>query len=440
VCEPGCRRTLAERAVSERTAHRAVEAIWRIEGAGVIAATARMVRDLGLAEDFAQDALLEALRRWPVDGVPTKPGAWLVAVARRRAIDHLRAERRHAERSDIIGRELADQRQAGLSDPDEALDDPFGDDLLRLIFTCCHPVLPPAARAALTLRLVGGLTAEEIARAYLVPVPTLQQRIVRAKRQLAESGVPYEIPDRDEIASRLDAVLEVVYLIFNEGYAATAGERWTRPELCDEALRLGRTIAHLVPDEPEAHGLIALLELQASRLPARVGADGSPIVLADQDRARWDRLLIGRGLAALERAFASGAAVGSYTVQAAIAACHARALSVEETDWAEIVTLYGVLERIAPSPVVTLNRAVAVGMADGPDAALPIVEALEADRAMRAYHLLPAVHADLLGRAGRPREAAEAWRRAAELTRNERERALLLGRAAEARRAASGAG
>jgi RNA polymerase sigma-70 factor, ECF subfamily len=416
--------------VSERPAHRAVEAIWRIEGARVIAAVARLVGELGLAEDFAQDALLEALRRWPADGVPDNPGAWLVSVARRRAIDHLRAARRHAERTDMIGRELADQRESSLPDPDAAVEDAFGDDLLRLIFTCCHPVLPPAARAALTLRLVGGLTAEEIARAYLVPVPTLQQRIVRAKRQLAEAGVPYEIPDRDEIGPRLDAVLEVIYLIFNEGYTATAGERWTRPELCDEALRLGRIVAHLQPGEPEVHGLVALMELQASRLAARTAPDGSPIVLADQDRGRWDRLQIGRGLASLDRAFGTAQPVGPYTVQAAIAACHARAPTTDRTDWPQIVALYDVLERIAPSPVVALNRAVAVGMAEGPDAALPLVEALEADRSMARYHLLPAVHADLLARAGRPREAAAAWRRAAGLTRNERERTLMLERAA----------
>jgi RNA polymerase sigma-70 factor, ECF subfamily len=423
--------------VSERPAHRAVEAIWRIEGPRVIAAVARVAGDVGLAEDFAQDALLEALRRWPADGVPARPGAWLTAVARRRAIDHLRADRRHMERSDLVGRELAEQREASLPEPDAAVEEVFGDDLLRLIFTCCHPVLPPAARAALTLRLVGGLTAEEIARAYLVPVPTLQQRIVRAKRQLAEARVPYEIPGRDEIGPRLDAVLEVVYLIFNEGYTATAGERWTRPELCDEALRLGRILGHLAPGEPEVHGLVALMELQASRLAARTAADGTPIVLADQDRGRWDRLQIGRGLAALDRAFGTGAPVGPYTVQAAIAACHARAPAPDETDWPRIVALYEVLERIAPSPVVSLNRAVAVGMADGPGAALPLVEALEADRSMARYHLLPAVHADLLGRAGRPREAAAAWRRAAGLTRNERERALMLERAAEAGRAAA---
>jgi RNA polymerase sigma-70 factor (ECF subfamily) len=409
-------------------AHRAVEAVWRIESARLIAGLARMVRDVGVAEDLAQDALLVALERWPQTGVPDNPGAWLMATARRRAIDLLRRdrllERKHAE----LGYELegGDDAAAGL---DAALDDPVGDDLLRLVFTACHPVLAPEARVAMTLRLLGGLTTSEIARAFLVPEPTVAQRIVRAKRTLSAAGVPFEVPRTAELPERLESVLEVVYLIFNEGYSATAGDDWVRPALCEDALRLGRIVAELLPAEAEVHGLVALMEIQASRLRARVGPGGQPVLLLDQDRARWDRLLIGRGLAALERAQALGGARGRYAVQAAIAACHARARTAEETDWVRIAALYQALAQLAPSPVVELNRAVAVGMAFGPAAGLELVDALLEEPLLRGYHLLPSVRADLLAKLGRRREARDELRRAAALTQNARERALLLARA-----------
>ncbi len=407
---------------------RAIDAVWRIESARIIARLARMVGDVGLAEDFAQDALVSALERWPRSGVPDNPGAWLTAVAKRRAIDHLRRGQRVEEKHEALAREM----DASGAEPEEelieAIDDPVGDDLLRLVFVCCHPLLQREARVALTLRLLGGLATDEIARAFLVPVPTMAQRIVRAKRTLRDAGVPFEVPRADELQRRLSSVLEVVYLIFNEGYSATAGDDWVRPALCAEALRLGRVLARLAPDEPEVHGLVALMEIQASRLHARVGPDGEPILLMDQDRSRWDPLLIRRGLAALERAQTVGGDVGPYTLQAAIAACHARARTPDATDWPRIVALYDVLAALAPSPVVALNRAVAVSMAAGPDAALALVDALAAEPALQEYHLLPAVRADLLAKLGRRDEARAELERAASLTRNERERALLAER------------
>jgi RNA polymerase sigma factor (sigma-70 family) len=394
-----------------------------------------MVRDVGLAEELAQDALVAALERWPESGVPDAPGAWLMAAAKRRAIDVLRhrrlVERRHGA--------LADEGEAGVAprpDLDEALDAGVGDDLLRLVFVACHPVLAPEARVALTLRLLGGLTTGEIARAFLVAEPTVAQRIVRAKRTLAEARVPFEVPRGAELGARLASVLEVVYLVFNEGYSATAGEDWMRPALCEDALRLGRMLAELVPGEPEVHGLVALMEIQASRTPARTGPGGAPILLLEQDRARWDRVLIGRGLAALARAEALGAGLGPYGLQAAIAACHARARTAEETDWTRIAALYDALAQLAPSPVVELNRAVAVSMAFGPAAALELVDALTAEPALRGYHLLPSVRGDLLAKLGRREEARAELERAASLTRNARERALLLGRAADLARGA----
>ncbi len=408
-------------------AHRAIEAVCRIESAKLIAGLVRVVRDVGLAEELAQDALVAALERWPEAGVPDNPGAWLMATAKNRAIDRMRrsalVERKHAELAHL------DEREA--PDLDAALDDDVGDDLLRLVFTCCHPVLAPEARVALTLRLLGGLTTDEIARAYLVPEPTIAQRIVRAKRALAEARVPFEVPRREALGERLASVLGVIYLIFNEGYAATAGADWVRPALCEEALRLGRVLAGLMPGEPEVHGLVALMEIQASRLGARVGPSGEPVLLLDQDRARWDRLLIGRGLGALARAEALGGARGPYALQAAIAACHARAHTAGETDWARIVALYDALAALAPSPVVALNRAVAVAMASGPAAGLALVDALAAEPALAGYHLLPSVRAELLQRLGRTDEARAEWERAAALTRNQRERALLLARAAK---------
>ena len=409
--------------------HRAVAAVWRIESPRLIAGVARMVRDVGVAEDLAQDALLAALEKW--DAVPDNPGAWLMAVAKRRAIDHLRRDRWLDARHERLGRELDSFRELDAPDIHAALDDDVGDDLLRLIFTACHPVLPPEQRVALTLRVVGGLTTEEIARAFLAPVPTVAQRIVRAKRALAEAGVPYEVPRGADREARVASVLEVIYLVFNEGYSATAGDDWLRPALAEDALRIGRVLAGLAPEEPEVHGLVALMELQASRFAARTGPEGEPILLLDQDRARWDRLLIRRGLAALDRAAALGGEHGPYALQARIAACHATAGGAAETDWARIAALYALLARVAPSPVVELNRAVAVGMAEGPAAGLALVESLAGERKLEGYSPLYAVRGDLLEKVGRRAEAQAAFQRAAALTRNERERAVLLGRAGE---------
>jgi RNA polymerase sigma factor (sigma-70 family) len=424
-----------ESASDQDAARRIIAAIWKIESAKVIAGLARMVRDVGLAEELAQDALLTAVERWPHSGVPEKPGAWLMAAAKNRAIDLLRKRALHARKEDDLAREVATQFEDGTPDMDAALDDAIGDDVLRLIFTACHPVLPAEARTALTLRMIGGLATEEIARAFLVPEATVAQRIVRAKRRLAEAKVPFEVPQGEALAERLASVLEVVYLIFNEGYSATAGADWMRPALCEEALRLGRILAGLAPDEPEVHGLVALMEIQASRAPARIGPDGEPILLFEQNRARWDRLLIGRGLAALERARALGGAPGPqrpglYVLQAEIAACHARAGTAAETDWTRIAALYGVLARLDASPVVELNRAVAVAMAQGPAAGLALADALCDAPALRNYHLLPSVRGDFLFKLGRHGEARAEFERAAELTRNARERALLLDRAA----------
>jgi RNA polymerase sigma factor (sigma-70 family) len=409
-------------------AHRAIDAVWRIESARLIAGLTRIVRDVGLAEELAQDALVVALEQWPESGVPDNPGAWLMATAKHRAIDYFRRnemlERKHAE----IAREL-EERESATPDLDTALDDPVGDDLLRLVFIACHPVLSTDARVALTLRLLGGLTTEEIARAFLVPEATTAQRIVRAKRTLAEARVPFELPRRSELAARLSSVLEVIYLIFNEGYAATAGDDWMRPALCEDALRLGRILAELVPQEPEVHGLVALMEIQASRSNARVGPSGEPVLLLEQDRGRWDYVLIHRGLAALARAEELGGARGLYALQAAIAACHARARTAEETEWPRIAALYEALLQLAPSPVVELNRAVAVSMAFGPDVGLELVDALMDEPSMKTYHLLPSVRGDLLAKLGRVEEARAELERAAGLTRNARERALLLARA-----------
>lgn len=409
--------------------HRTIEAVWRIESARIIAGVARIVRDVGLAEELAQDALVAALEQWPQTGVPDKPGAWLTSAARNRAIDHLRRrpllERSHAE----IGRDLDERQQEEVARIDAALDDDIGDDLLRLVFTACHPVLGPDARVALTLRLLGGLTTDEIARAYLVPESTIAQRVVRAKKSLAAAHVPFEVPRGPDRALRLASVLEVLYLIFNEGYSATAGDDWMRPALCEEAMRLGRILVGLVPDEPEAHGLVALMELQASRAPARTSSSGKPILLNDQNRAKWDQLLIRRGLAALERATAPGSRPGPYVLQAEIAACHARARTPGDTDWDRIAALYGELAGVAPSPVVELNRSVAIGMARGPEAGLAAADALESEPALSGYHLLPAVRGEFLERLGRWEEARVAFERAATLTRNEREQAVLRQRA-----------
>jgi RNA polymerase sigma factor (sigma-70 family) len=413
--------------------HRSIEAVWRIESAKIIARLTRMVGDLGLAEDLAQDALLAALQRWPTDGVPRNPGAWLTATAKRRAIDLLRRNAMQERKEAEIVHEFESERASSAPDLDAALDDDIGDDLLRLIFTCCHPVLSSEARVALALRLLGGLGTEEIARAFLVPTTTVAQRIVRAKRTLREARVPFEVPRGAERAERLASVLGVVYLIFNEGYSATAGEEWVRPTLCEEALRLGRVLAELAPGEPEVHGLVALMEIQASRLRARVGPAGEPILLLDQDRARWDWLLIQRGLAALARAEALGGALGPYALQAAIAACHARARTPEQTDWVRICALYDALAQLAPSPVVELNRAVALAMAFGPEAGLELVDQLAAVPALKSYHLLPSVRGDLLARLGRAEEARQELERAAELASNQRERALLLARAEKLR-------
>jgi RNA polymerase sigma factor (sigma-70 family) len=408
--------------------HRTVDAVWRMDSARLIASLARFTRDVGLAEELAQEALLAALESWPESGVPDNPGAWLMATARHRAIDHFRRNMRLAIKHEQLGHELELEQAPDGDKESDHLDDPVGDDLLRLIFTACHPVLSTQARVALTLRLLCGLTTVEIARAFLVPESTVAQRIVRAKRTLNEARVPYEVPRGPELAARLASVLEVIYLVFNEGYSATAGDDWIRPALCEEALRLGRILAELTPREPEVHGLVALMELQASRLRARTTQSGEPILLFDQDRRRWDRLLIRRGLAALERAAALGA-LGPYALQAAIAACHAQARSAEETDWGRITALYDALAQLAPSPVVELNRAVAVAMAFGPQAGLELVDGLLAEPALEQYHLLPSVRGDLLKKLGRLDEARREFERAAGLTRNERERDLLLQRA-----------
>ncbi|MFD3490033.1 RNA polymerase sigma factor [Streptomyces sp. NPDC058690] len=414
-------------AVTEASATAAVEAVFRIESARIIAGVARIVRDVGIAEELAQDALVAALEQWPESGVPDRPGAWLTATAKHRAIDLVRRKETYARKLAEVGRTLEDVQPPGPDDIAGA--DDIDDDLLRLIFTACHPVLSTEARIALTLRLLGGLTTDEIARAFLVSESTVAQRIVRAKRTLGRAGVPFEVPYGADRAARLGSVLEVIYLIFNEGYAATAGDDWLRPGLCEDALRLARVLAGLMGQEPEVHGLVALLELQASRTAARTTPDGEPVLLADQNRSRWDRLLIRRGYAALERANALGGAPGPYALQAAIAACHAHAVTYEETDWAVIATLYGLLVKAAPSPVVELNRAVAVSMAEGPEAGLALVDALAGDPALATYHLLPSVRGDLLARLGRADEARAEFARAAGLTRNARERALLLARA-----------
>jgi RNA polymerase sigma factor (sigma-70 family) len=416
--------------VTATDAHRAIDAVWRIESPRLIAGLARMVRDVGLAEELAQDALVTALERWPETGIPDNPGAWLMAAAKNRALDAFRRKKMLERKHEELGRELEVEQETAGPDLDAALDDDIGDDLLRLIFTSCHPVLSPDSRLALTLRLIGGLTTDEIARAFLASEPTIAQRIVRAKKALAEKKVPFEVPRGAELATRLSSVLEVIYLIFNEGYSATAGDDWMRPQLCDDALRLGRILAGLAPGEPEVHGLVALMEIQASRAAARVGAAGEPILLLDQNRARWDQLLIRRGLAALSRAEATGAAPGPYTLQAAIAACHARARAADQTDWARIAALYTALVQLTPSPVVELNRAVAVAMAFGPEAGLVIADALQSEPTLKTYHLLPAVRGDFLSKLGRMVEARAEFERAASLTRNARERELLLSRAA----------
>lgn len=410
--------------------HRVIDAVWRIESARLIAGLARIVRDVGLAEELAQDALVIALERWPESGIPDNPGAWLMATAKHRAIDVFRRnkllDRKHAE----LGRELKTQQDLAMANSDNPEDHEISDDLLRLVFVSCHPVLPTEARVALTLRLLGGLTTQEIARAFLVPEPTVAQRIVRAKRTLTEARVPFEVPRGPDLAARVSSVLEVIYLIFNEGYSATAGDDWTRPALCEDALRLGRVLAELAPHEPEVHGLVALMEIQASRFGARAGPHGEPVLLLDQDRARWDQLLIRRGLAALERAEKLGGALGPYTLQAAIAACHARARTAAETDWHRIAALYHALGQRMPSPVVELNRAVAVAMAFGPAAGLELIDALTSEPSLKAYHLLPSVRGDFLFKLGRFSEAQGEFERAATLTQNARERELLLDRAA----------
>jgi RNA polymerase sigma-70 factor, ECF subfamily len=415
--------------VTATDTHRAIDAVWRIESARLIASLTRIVHDVGLAEDLAQDALVAALEQWPESGVPNNPGAWLMATAKHRAIDQLRRGTRLDRKHEQIARDLEAQREMAVPDLDQAIDDHVGDDLLRLVFIACHPVLPTEARVALTLRLLGGLATDEIARAFLVPEPTIAQRIVRAKRTLAEAHVPFEVPRGEEFTARLSSVLQVVYLVFNEGYSATAGDDWMRPELCEDALRLGRILAGLVPREPEVHGLVALMEIQASRSRARVGPSGEPILLLDQDRARWDHVLVRRGLAALERAEQLGGAGGPYALQAAIAACHARARTADETDWARIASLYESLGRLMPSPVVELNRAVAVAMAFGPAEGLELVDALRSEPSLANYHLLPSVRGDLLAKVGRSDEARAEFERAASLTRNARERELLLERA-----------
>jgi RNA polymerase sigma-70 factor (ECF subfamily) len=415
--------------VTATDAHGAIDAVWRIESPRLIAGLAHMVRDVGLAEDLAHDALIAALERWPHSGVPDNPGAWLMATAKHRAIDHFRRNKRLEQKHEELSREIDAQQETAVANFDAALDDDIGDDLLRLVFVSCHPVLSTEARVALTLRLLGGLTTDEIARAFLVPEPTIAQRIVRAKRTLAKERVPFEVPRSAELPARLSSVLAVIYLVFNEGYTATAGDDWMRPALCEDALRLGRIVAELLPKEPEVHGLVALMEIQASRLGARTGPTGEPVLLRDQNRARWDHVLIHRGLAALERAEKLGGALGPYALQGAIAACHARARTEEETDWARITALYGALGQLMPSPVVELNRAVAVSMAAGPAAGLELVDALTSEPTLKEYHLLPSVRGDLLAKLGRLDEARAEFERAASLTRNARERELLLARA-----------
>jgi RNA polymerase sigma factor (sigma-70 family) len=410
--------------------HRAIDAVWRIESAKLIAGLTRIVRDVGLAEDLAQDAFVAALEQWPQSGVPDNPGAWLMAAAKRRAIDLLRRDKMLVRKHEQLTHELeAQQQQRAALDLDAAIDDQIGDDLLRLMFMACHPVLSTDARVALTLRLLGGLTTEEIARAFLVPEATVAQRIVRAKRTLAEARVPFDVPRGDELAARISSVLEVIYLIFNEGYAATAGDDWVRPALCEDAIRLGRILAELAPQEPEVHGLVALMEIQASRLRARAGPSGELVLLLDQDRARWDYVLIHRGLAALERAEELAGALGPYALQAAIAACHARARTADETDWKRIVALYDALAQLTPSPIIELNRAVAVAMAFGPAEGLELVDSLAAEPSLKSYHLFPSVRGDLLAKLGRFEDARAEFERAASLTRNVRERELLLDRA-----------
>jgi RNA polymerase sigma-70 factor (ECF subfamily) len=416
--------------MTDTSAHRAIDAVWRIESAKLIAGLARIVGDIGQAEDLAQDALLVALEKWPETGVPDNPGAWLMATAKHRAIDLLRRHKLLERKHEQLGHELDAQQEQAVPDLDAAIDDDIGDDLLRLVFTACHPVLSTDAQVALTLRLLGGLTTDEIARAFLVPEATIAQRIVRAKKTLSEAKVPFEVPRGSELATRLKSVLGVIYLIFNEGYSATAGDDWMRPALCEDALRLGRILAELASGESEVHGLVALMEIQASRSRARVGPGGEPVLLLDQDRARWDYVLIRRGLDALARAEALGGAAGPYAMQAAIAACHARARTGDETDWERIASLYETLARLTPSPVIELNRAVAVSFARGPAAGLELVDALTSEPSLKKYHLLPSVRGDLLAKLGRSDEARVELERAASLTRNVRERELLLSRAA----------
>jgi RNA polymerase sigma-70 factor, ECF subfamily len=415
--------------VTATDAHRAIEAVWRIESARLIAGLTRIVRDVGLAEDLAQDALVAALEQWPESGVPDNPGAWLMGTAKHRAIDLMRRDKMLDRKHGEVARDLEALQEKAVPDLDASLDDNVGDDLLRLVFISCHPVLSTEARVALTLRLLGGLTTDEIARAFLVPESTIAQRIVRAKRTLSDAHVPFEVPRGDEFTARLSSVLQVIYLVFNEGYSATAGDDWMRPALCEDALRLGRILVGLVPNESEAYGLVALMEIQASRSRARVGPSGEPVLLLDQDRAKWDRLLITRGLAALARAEQLGGALGPYALQAAIAACHARALTADATDWQRIASLYLALAQVSPSPIVELNRAVAVAMAFGPAAGLDLVDALESEPALKNYHLLPSVRGDLLSKLGRASEARVEFERAAAMTRNARERELLLARA-----------
>jgi RNA polymerase sigma factor (sigma-70 family) len=409
-----------------------IDAVWRMESAKLIAGLARVVGDIGMAEDLAQDALVAALERWPESGIPDNPAAWLMGTAKHRAIDHLRRNKMLERKHEQIGRELQEWQDAAVGDLDAAIDDHVGDDLLRLIFTTCHPILSTEARAALTLRLLGGLTTSEIARAFLTSEPTVQQRIVRAKKTLADAKVAFEVPRGSEMESRLASVLEVIYLVFNEGYSATSGDDWVRPNLCEDAMRLGRVLAELQPLEPEVHGLVALMEIQASRLRARVDPTGKPVLLLDQDRGRWDQLLIRRGLAAIARANAIGLAAGPYLLQAEIAACHARAGAAGDTDWNRIAELYGQLAGIMPTPIVELNRAVAVGMAQGPAAGLALSDKLLSEKSMARYHLLPAVRGDFLSKLGRLTEARAEFLRAAELTHNARERELMLDRAARA--------
>src|SRR5438094_5085397 len=410
--------------------HRVIDAVWRIEAARIIAGLTRIVRDVGLAEELAQDALVAALERWPESGIPDNPGAWLMATAKHRAIDNFRRNKLLERKHEELGRELKTQQEAAVADFEIAQDDDIGDDLLRLVFISCHPVLSTEGRVALRLRLLGGLTTDEIARAFLVPEPTVAQRIVRAKRSLGDVRDSFELPRGADLAARLSSVLEVIYLVFNEGYSATAGDDWMRPALCEDALRLGRILAELVPAQAEVHGLVALMEIQASRSGARIGPSGEPVLLLEQDRGRWDQLLIRRGIAALGRAGQLGGMPGPYRLQAEIAACHARARTAQETDWKRIATLYAALAQLAPSPVVELNRAVAVGMASGPAAGLELVDALTSEPSLESYHLLPSVRGDLLAKLGRFGEAREEFERAASLTRNAREQRLLLDRAA----------